>query len=59
MEGDRGINTLLIIVGVVLVFVEREVPVGSGIDAEFEGVGGFLRSVLQIGTMGRMEPART
>src|SRR5690348_5270960 len=47
---DGRVCTFFVVVVIVFVFVERELSVCAAIDAEFEWIGRFLGSVLDIGT---------
>ena len=52
MNGDGGVDAFFVVVVIAFVFVEGEVGVGAGVDAEFEGVGGFFGGVLEFGAHG-------
>src|SRR5207302_11007595 len=46
VKGNRGVHSLFIVVAVVPVFVEREISIRAAIDAQLDGVFGFLRGSL-------------
>jgi hypothetical protein len=49
VDGDEGVGALFVGVGVAFVFVEGEVGVGSGVDAEFYGGVRVFSCVLDLG----------
>jgi len=51
-ERDGGVQALFVAIAVAFVFVEGEGAVGTGIDAQFDGVGGFFVGVLEVGAEG-------
>lgn len=53
MNGDGGIDAFFVVIGIAFVFVECEIGVGAGVDAEFNWVGGFFGGVLEFGTHGQ------
>ena len=59
MDWDRRIDAPLVVVGVILVFVQDEIGIGAGIDAQFDGICGFLIRPLFVRPNGNIEPART
>jgi NCAIR mutase (PurE)-related protein len=42
-DGDEGMRALLIAVAVALVFIEVETAVGSGVEAQLDGISGLAR----------------
>src|SRR5262249_17296987 len=52
-QRNGGVYAFLVVVAVVLVFVEDEVAVGSGVNTQLDGILGFLRRPLLIRPQGQ------
>ena len=49
VEGYRGIDAFLVVVVVALVLIERELAVGTGVEADIEDVPSLLPDILHLG----------